>query len=156
MSPEQTRVVVQGELGGTPLEDVFEWLDLETPLGSASIAQVLPPVKLMSVPLHLPDWQTTSVCALAALHTGPPAQARELNMVQVHKGKLRGDGRQKQAHRQQKPPWWTLGFHALSFNSAAGWESANCANEELGESVLLLISSIKLHQAHTPPANCLY
>lgn len=41
MSPQRVREVLQGELGGTPIEDVFEWLDLDKPLGSASIAQVL-------------------------------------------------------------------------------------------------------------------
>lgn len=40
MGPKQTRKVLQGELGGTPIADVFEWIDLDQPLGSASIAQV--------------------------------------------------------------------------------------------------------------------
>ena len=37
----QTRGVIERELGGAALEDVFEWIDLEQPLGSASLAQVL-------------------------------------------------------------------------------------------------------------------
>lgn len=40
MSPQQTRSVLQTELGGVPIEEIFEWIDLEQPLGSASIAQV--------------------------------------------------------------------------------------------------------------------
>ena len=40
MPPAQTRSVLERELGGTRLEEVFEWIDLETPLGSASISQV--------------------------------------------------------------------------------------------------------------------
>lgn len=40
MSAEQTRGVIERELGGACLEDVFEWIDLEKPLGSASLAQV--------------------------------------------------------------------------------------------------------------------
>lgn len=39
MSAEKTRGVLEAELGGTPMEDVFEWIDLENVLGSASIAQ---------------------------------------------------------------------------------------------------------------------
>jgi hypothetical protein len=40
MGAEQTRRVIQRELGDIPLEQVFEWIDLDVPLGSASIAQV--------------------------------------------------------------------------------------------------------------------
>lgn len=40
MPPDQTRKVIERELGGVSLEDVFEWIDLEQPLGSASISQV--------------------------------------------------------------------------------------------------------------------
>jgi len=32
--------VIRQELGGVPLDQVFEWIDLDTPLGSASISQV--------------------------------------------------------------------------------------------------------------------
>lgn len=39
MPAEQAREVIQRELGA-PIEAVFEWIDLETPLGSASISQV--------------------------------------------------------------------------------------------------------------------
>lgn len=40
MPAERARAVIEAELGGVPVEDVFEWIDLEKPLGSASIAQV--------------------------------------------------------------------------------------------------------------------
>lgn len=39
MSPEQARQVIEGELGDRRLEDAFAWVDLEQPLGSATIAQ---------------------------------------------------------------------------------------------------------------------
>lgn len=39
MPPAQARKVIEEQLGA-PLEDVFESIDLEKPLGSASIAQV--------------------------------------------------------------------------------------------------------------------
>ncbi len=40
MPPARVAEVLQKELGGVPLDAVFEWIDLEQPLGSASIAQV--------------------------------------------------------------------------------------------------------------------
>eukprot|EP00887_Chlorella_sp_A99_P006757 scaffold3.g6757.t1 len=40
MSAAQARRIIEAELGGAPLELLFEWIDLETPLGSASISQV--------------------------------------------------------------------------------------------------------------------
>lgn len=40
MPASQVRSVVEAELGGVPLDAVFEWIDLENPLGSASISQV--------------------------------------------------------------------------------------------------------------------
>ena len=39
MPPAQAREVIEDELG-MPLEQAFEWIDLEEPLGSASISQV--------------------------------------------------------------------------------------------------------------------
>ena len=39
MSPEKTREVLEQRLG-KPISEVFAWIDLEAPLGSASIAQV--------------------------------------------------------------------------------------------------------------------
>ncbi len=39
MSVEQNKGVLEAELGGVPIEEVFEWIDLENVLGSASIAQ---------------------------------------------------------------------------------------------------------------------
>ena len=41
MPAEQAREVIEQELG-VPLEAVFEWIDLDMPLGSASISQVGP------------------------------------------------------------------------------------------------------------------
>ena len=40
MPAEQVLSLLQAELRGRPLEDIFEWINLQTPLGSASIAQV--------------------------------------------------------------------------------------------------------------------
>ena len=40
MPASQARAVIEEELGGLPLEEVFEWIELDKPLGSASIAQV--------------------------------------------------------------------------------------------------------------------
>ncbi len=39
MPAQQAREVIEDELG-MPLEEAFEWIDLEEPLGSASISQV--------------------------------------------------------------------------------------------------------------------
>eukprot|EP00889_Picochlorum_renovo_P002607 jgi/Picre1/29637/NNA_005020.t1 len=39
MPKEQAQAAIEAELG-TPLENVFEWIDLDEPLGSASISQV--------------------------------------------------------------------------------------------------------------------
>ena len=39
MPAAQTKEVIEAELNAR-LEDVFEWIDLEKPLGSASISQV--------------------------------------------------------------------------------------------------------------------
>lgn len=40
MSPDRAASLIQAELGGAPLTSVFAWIDLERPLGSASVAQV--------------------------------------------------------------------------------------------------------------------
>jgi len=42
MPAAQAVAVMEAELAGRPLDDIFEWINLETPLGSASIAQVRP------------------------------------------------------------------------------------------------------------------
>lgn len=39
MAPEKVKQVIEQQLG-KPIDDVFAWIDLEAPLGSASIAQV--------------------------------------------------------------------------------------------------------------------
>lgn len=41
MPAAQAKKVIEEELGGAPLEEVFHWINLDKPLGSASIAQVL-------------------------------------------------------------------------------------------------------------------
>ena len=43
MPPAQTKEVIESELNAK-LEQVFEWIDLDKPLGSASISQVPPSV----------------------------------------------------------------------------------------------------------------
>lgn len=40
MSAEETRLILEAELG-LRLANIFEWIDLDRPLGSASISQVL-------------------------------------------------------------------------------------------------------------------
>jgi predicted unusual protein kinase regulating ubiquinone biosynthesis (AarF/ABC1/UbiB family) len=40
MPAAQVKTVIEEELGGVPIDAVFEWIDLENPLGSASISQV--------------------------------------------------------------------------------------------------------------------
>ena len=40
MPPAQAQRMIEKELGLSSLSDVFEWIDLEDPLGSASISQV--------------------------------------------------------------------------------------------------------------------
>ena len=40
MSPDATRAIICSELGLRDLSELFEWVDLEAPLGAASIAQV--------------------------------------------------------------------------------------------------------------------
>ena len=40
MTPEKTKQIIEQRLG-KPIGDVFAWIDLDAPLGSASIAQVL-------------------------------------------------------------------------------------------------------------------
>ncbi len=42
MSPDQARSAICQELGVEKLSDVFEWIDLDKPLGSASVAQARP------------------------------------------------------------------------------------------------------------------
>lgn len=41
MPPAQTKEVIESQLNAK-LEQVFEWINLEKPLGSASISQVIP------------------------------------------------------------------------------------------------------------------
>ena len=50
MPPTQTEAILLKELNISCLSDVFEWVDLSAPLGSASIAQVL---CLLSIPAAL-------------------------------------------------------------------------------------------------------
>jgi predicted unusual protein kinase regulating ubiquinone biosynthesis (AarF/ABC1/UbiB family) len=56
MSPEATTAAIRRELGTQDLSQVFEWIDLDKPLGSASIAQVraaAPQYAMMSVWLQV-------------------------------------------------------------------------------------------------------
>ena len=55
MSADETRVILEAELG-LRLANIFDWINLDQPLGSASISQVTAPscpcltVKLYSMP----------------------------------------------------------------------------------------------------------
>lgn len=49
MPADQVRAVIESELGGISLDQAFEWIDLDSPLGSASISQVHK-AKLKSLP----------------------------------------------------------------------------------------------------------
>ena len=40
MSAQQARDIIERELGGAKLDEIFSWIDLQEPLGSATIAQV--------------------------------------------------------------------------------------------------------------------
>ena len=71
MPPAQTKEVIEAELDAR-LEDVFEWIDLEKPLGSASISQVSAthlevlrvlahPVQIMLHSRYTPNWQCIQV-----------------------------------------------------------------------------------------------
>ncbi len=51
MPPAQVRASIEGELGA-PLEQVFEWINLDKPLGSASISQVCTSACVLAVPVH--------------------------------------------------------------------------------------------------------
>lgn len=55
MDANTTRRVIEGELNGAQVDDVFEWIDLQNVLGSASIAQVVTASLLM--PLKSPTMQ---------------------------------------------------------------------------------------------------
>ncbi len=76
MPPGQARKVIEAELGAR-LEDVFDFIDLEKPLGSASIAQARP-CSASTARLQRPG---SSVLALdgAPGSAGAPPQSRELN-----------------------------------------------------------------------------
>lgn len=66
MPAQQARSVIEEELGGVPLEEVFEWIDLDTPLGSASIAQVCAAVVTSLTISFTTAFQT--YCAARLLH----------------------------------------------------------------------------------------
>ena len=54
MAPDQVKQVIEKQLG-KPIDEVFAWIDLANPLGSASIAQVrimLAPILLLQVAVH--------------------------------------------------------------------------------------------------------
>lgn len=72
MSAQQTRGVIERELGGAALEDVFEWIDLEKPLGSASLAQVRPHRRRRPPP------------AVEPIETSRPGQRRIVRAPEEH------------------------------------------------------------------------
>lgn len=54
MPAAEALAVLQAELLGQPLDEVFAWINMDTPLGSASIAQVgLLKQQDISAQLHL-------------------------------------------------------------------------------------------------------
>ena len=59
MPTAQARQVVEQELGGVPMDHVFEWFNFDKPLGSASVAQA----RGRGVP-------TAHVCTMAATAAG--------------------------------------------------------------------------------------
>lgn len=90
MSAEQTRGVIEKELGGAKLEDVFEWIDLEKPLGSASLAQVR---------THSSTNQVLENAPSAARIPDQPEWLMSRPISQVHKARLR-------LHRPPPRHWW--------------------------------------------------
>ncbi len=89
MPASQAREVIERELGA-PIEALFEWIELDEPLGSASISQVLGR-KLVASRL---------VCK------GGRTLANKLVVLcaQVHKAKLR-DPRQRSKRPFFRPVW---------------------------------------------------
>lgn len=108
MPARQVKDILKRELGVTHLRDVFEWIDLENPLGSASLSQVWPlaavsgcsicntrvPVVVMDVAIVAMDpaccYFVTSRCTrrslldLALPHAGPfPESKRGARTAQL-------------------------------------------------------------------------
>ena len=134
MPPAQARKVIEAELGA-PLEDVFEEIDLEKPLGSASIAQAWRPNNQLSkAGLGAGLIALTNVlcpCFLdASACTGTATSG-----AQVHKARLRRPpGRKPAARRPEEgepsglrlslraqPSWSTVG------GFGGGWVPGNGA-----------------------------
>lgn len=58
MDAERTRKVIEGELNGSSIDSIFEWIDLENVLGSASIAQVCAESARLSWSYGTASWLT--------------------------------------------------------------------------------------------------
>ena len=109
MPPTQVQAVLEHELGA-PLRDVFEWIDLQTPLGSASISQVskhcCTPSAKQTIVLRCLAQHSRSAAIWRAgfpLHAILSVAAVMLNcplLLQVHMACLRAGG---QKGRRQKP-----------------------------------------------------
>ena len=112
MPADKTRAVLEHELRGVPIEDVFEWIDLENVLGSASIAQVYLAATLSFavLPKHLvndvtrhpsPSRQDIGVNILLVFSPPCPSSMTGQNLadrMQVHKAKLK---RIRKSRRQE-------------------------------------------------------
>ena len=71
MSAERVSAIIERELG-RPMEDIFSSINLETPLGSASIAQVqtqsaAPCVQITAGPAAAEKVPVSMVCVLSLL-----------------------------------------------------------------------------------------
>lgn len=77
MPADQVRAVIERELGA-PLEALFEWIDLEQPLGSASISQVhkaklrRPPRRRRRDPFFRPVWDLLRGGHTRSIEPGSP------------------------------------------------------------------------------------
>lgn len=65
MPPAQTKEVIESQLNAK-LEQVFEWINLEKPLGSASISQVIPSLHVTSMGIFK-AWEPCSSLLTAGL-----------------------------------------------------------------------------------------
>lgn len=111
MPAEQARAVIERELGA-PLEALFEWIDLETPLGSASISQVGWGAEAgLARRVGNVGCGQLAECACARLPASlvgtPSPHPLPLN-EQVHKAKLRCPSKKKKKKDPFLRPVWDL------------------------------------------------
>ncbi|KAK9811448.1 hypothetical protein WJX72_004052 [[Myrmecia] bisecta] len=85
MSAEETRRVIEREFGGRPLEEVFEWIDLDHPLGSASISQVHK-AKLRSTPWQGPANGTAHQPTFSSTRPPPRPRASAFGPLDTYRG----------------------------------------------------------------------